>query len=1000
MKKIVILFCLTGCIMVASGQRSHRYASSARLFLEGKEMFDVKDYAACSDRLSAFLKQENIDADLRQEADYMIACCAYEQNLPQAANMLKDYASTYPDNRHVNEVGYYIGSLHFASEEYEKALFWLGEASVDMLAPTMQEAYIYKQSFSLMKIGDTKKARAGFQRIKEIGKTYREAASYYVAYLDYSTGKYSEALSELMRLKEKKEFREQSQYLIAQIYFMQGKYDKAIAEGEDLVKLYPYSENRAEAYRLTGNSYYRKGNEEKALEYLSLYVNSTEQPLRGDLYILGLCFFNRQEYSEAAENLVRTVDLNDELAQNANFYLGQCYLKLKNREQARLSFEAAANAEFDAHIQEAATYNYALVIHETSFTGFGESVKVFENFLNKYPKSRYTDKVNDYLVEVYLTTKNYKAALTSIDKIAQPGTKILEAKQSVLFHLGTESFANMNMEEAKEYFSEAINLGNYSPDDRNSACFWRGETNYRMENYAEALSDYREYLNNTRERGTDMYALAHYNTGYGCFKQKQYTDALSNFQQYVSLESNRKSEAYADAYNRIGDCYFYNRQLQQAEESYNKAATVLPSSGDYALFQKGYVLGLRKDYRGKIAALDRLISGFPDSHYLADALYERGRSYVLLGSSNQAAESFESLVRKYPENSQARRAGLQLGLLYYNNNQLQKAADAYKKVISNYPGSEESRVALQDLKSVYIDLDDISSYASYANSLDGNMRLGVSEQDSLTYLAAERLYMRNEYDNARRSLLNYLQNYPSGAFSINANYYLARIAFANKSNAEARRLFTTVIESGDTRFREDSYARKAEIEYTDKDYTSALESFKRLLAVAEVQSNISAAKLGIMRCAQQTDQWQDAITAAGDMLKGSKLSPEIITESKYIRAKAYIGLRQSTKALPDLQDLSKDTRTPQGAESKYLLAQIYYDTNENTKAEKELMNFIENGTPHSYWLARGFILLADIYIRQNEDGKARQYLNSLRTNYKNRDDIDDMIENRLSKLKN
>ena len=306
---------------------------------------------------------------------------------------------------------------------------------------------------------------------------------------------------------------------------------------------------------------------------------------------------------------------------------------------------------------------------------------------------------------------------------------------------------------------------------------------------------------------------------------------------------------------------------------------------------------------------------------------------------------------------------------------------------------------MQDLKSVYIELNDINSFAAYANSLGGNVRFEVSEQDSLTYLAAEKLFMRGDNEGARRSLTNYLQTFPQGAFSSNANFYLASIAFAKKDLEEAKRLFSLVLESGDTKFREESWARKAEIEYLDKDYAAAMESFKHLQAVAENPENKEAAKLGLMRCAELTGQPQEALLAANDLLKEPKLSPEIMSEARYVRAKAYISLKQENKALADLKEISKDTRTIHGAEAKYLLAQLYYDNKDDKNAETVLMNFIENGTPHQYWLARGFILLADIYIRQDDDFQARQYLTSLQNNYKGDDEIAAMIEDRLGKLK-
>lgn len=998
MKRILIPLCLVVGSHMASGQRSYQFDAPNRLFVEGKELFSLKNYSGCIDKLEAY-KQHSTDADLIQEADYMLVYSAYEQGRPNAVELLKDYLDVYPASRHADEVNFLIGSAHFGQGEYQKAIFWFNESNIDMLSPEQQEAYCFRLAYSLLQIGDMEKARGYFARIEQIGTKYREASTYYVAYIDYATGKYNNALVEFTRLKDLPDYKERSLYYITQIYFIQNKYEKVISEGKELLASYPDSENNSEVYRIMGNAYYHLGNEDQAINMLSKYVSSTDSPLRGDLYILGVCYYNKGNYSSAVNALGRTVRENDALSQNAYLYLGQSYLKLKDKNNARMAFEAAATSSFDKQVKEAAMYNYALLIHETAFTGFGESVTIFEDFLNDFPNSKYADKVNDYLVEVYLTTKNYQAALNSIDKIKHPSTKILEAKQDILFQLGTQAFTNMELDKAVDLFSRAISLGAYNLESRNDAYFWRGESYYRQGEYNKAISDYRTYLNNTRQRNTDMYALAHYNLGYSYFKLKEYGEALNRFRQYVNLESNQQTPAYADAYNRIGDCLFHNRQFAMAEENYTRAAQLQPSAGDYSVYQKGFLLGLQKDYKGKISVMDRLIREFPESQYVDDALFEKGRSYVLLDNNQAAAASFEQLMRDFPQSSLARKAGVQLGLIYFNDNQPEKAADAYKSVISNYPGSEEAKVALQDLKSVYIELNDINSFAAYANSLGGNVRFEVSEQDSLTYLAAEKLFMRGDNEGARRSLTNYLQTFPQGAFSSNANFYLASIAFAKKDLEEAKRLFSLVLESGDTKFREESWARKAEIEYLDKDYAAAMESFKHLQAVAENPENKEAAKLGLMRCAELIGQPQEALLAANDLLKEPKLSPEIMSEARYVRAKAYISLKQENKALADLKEISKDTRTIHGAEAKYLLAQLYYDNKDDKNAETVLMNFIENGTPHQYWLARGFILLADIYIRQGDDFQARQYLTSLQNNYKGDGEIAAMIEDRLGKLK-
>ena len=60
---------------------------------------------------------------------------------------------------------------------------------------------------------------------------------------------------------------------------------------------------------------------------------------------------------------------------------GWLILQMSDKNKARMAFEQAAASNAYMQVKEQAAYNYALCLHETSYSAFGESVTVFEKFL-------------------------------------------------------------------------------------------------------------------------------------------------------------------------------------------------------------------------------------------------------------------------------------------------------------------------------------------------------------------------------------------------------------------------------------------------------------------------------------------------------------------------------------------------------------------------------------------------------------------------------------------
>lgn len=992
---------LCAAVMLGAGAVQAQHAASysaGEAYEKGKSLFMAGNYGAARNELEKGLRNGTLPHELAGEAEYMIVCSSFKLGDEGIYGRLQQFLRDYPDTPHKGRIAYMMGADAFRRGKWDKAAEHIAACDVFKLGRDEREEALRIAGLADLKAGRLETAEVSFMVLKGIGGRLESEAEYNLAYIAYMKEDYGKASRSFEKLRRDSRFAREASYYIADIYCQQGQYAEAKKAAEEYFAEYGRNDRHgAEMYRILGMAMYYTGDYEGAVKQMAVYFGNNNNPTREASYVMGMSSCKTRRYDMAVRYLKEVTTEDDAKTQNAYLNLGISYLNMGDKPKALMAFQQASATDYDRNVTMQALYNYALCVYETSYSPFNESVKVFERMLNEYPGSSYSESASNYLSDAYLATTNYDEALNSLSQIANPDRNILRTKQILLFRSGVQEFTEAQYRQAVSRLSMSLELP-YDRDVFVDALYWRGEAYYRLAMWDKAEADFARCLSSRPAAQNKYYYMANYNMGYICFKRKDYDGAASRFSAALAgLGTDRTIQA--DAYNRMGDCYYHSRSFQAAETYYGKAADLDPAHGDYPLFQKAFILGLQKNYSGKIQQLDRMLGRYPSSSLADDAMFEKGRAYVMSGQNDRAIDTYNELVSTYPHSTLARRALSETALLYSQKNDFNRAAATYKKVITQYPGSEEARQAYRDFKSLCVEMNMVDEYVSFS-SAGGRGMAANSEIDSLTYLAAERLYFGGNEAEGVRSMQQYVAKYPEGIFSADASYHIGVAEYKAGRKDEALGSFARVIKLPDSKYAPEAMRIMADI-YEEKGDYDSLKGICTLLGKhAQDDAQREAANRGLMRSCYRLGDYAGAVHAASALAGAAKTAPELLMEARYTRAKSYVAMHESAKAAEDYRALAADPRTVYGAEAGYRLAEMLFQQGDYAAAEKEVMAFIEKSTPHAYWLARGFILLSDVYARQGRNADARQYLLSLQQNYSESAEINSMIEERLEALKN
>lgn len=953
----------------------------------------------------------------------------FERGNAACVPVLQRLATEYPTDPQATQALLTLGDWYWYHADWHEAIIQYSKVDIKGLGSEQRPLYSYRKALAYLRCGMPESAASLIASIaKEPG--YERAAKFYTAYLHYLDKDYDTAYEMMESLatdnqqstediqpstgRGRRDLKGQESdgaprrgrpnlmraerkyvsdgiepvYYMAQIEYLRGQYDDVIDHATTIIAKSPVEELLPELYRITGLSHFKKGDYLSARPYLEEFVESVEYPNDDAVYALGAIQYANDDLVEAEKNLRTLTDRNNSIAQGSYLYLGQIAERRGDMNAAAMAFDKAATMAFDQSVAETALYNHIVALTKGGNAPFASSISMLEDFLNRYPDSRYASDVQESLAAAYFYEHDYVKALASINKVRNPSDATLATKQKILYKLGTSEITSGNLAQAINHLGEAADMKSSDEALADEARLWLGEALYGSGDYKAAAAAYATALRGkltNENRNTARYGLA-----YSQFKMKDWSNARKNFAD-VAAALDAPASMRADATVREADCLLYLGDYKESAATFLRASKDGAGDADYAAFRYAVVLGVIDGTDAKMKMLDAFLKEKPSSKWTPEVLLEAGKTMAALDKPDKAAPYFERLTRDFPKDNKSRAGALSLALAYMKQGEQEKAKKSYMEIIRKWPTSEEASIANDDMRRITAGDGSLKEYARFLEGIDGAPQIDKDEMDAITFEAAETAYASNQ---SNTSLLEqYVVDFPDGRYVANALMDLAEAADNEGDSSKALIYLDRLLKTrGDSPQVAAALFLQADLLENAGEMNKALASYLAL----EDRGGAEFAPESIAGVMRTTSDAAQRTEYARRLLSMGGVPAEDAEEARFYEASGLLHSTQSESGENALKRLAENPNSLSGAKAAVELGEWYLQQGDVKKALSTLESFTDTGSVHSYWLARGFISLADAYHSDGNDYLAVEYLKSLRDNYPGDEaDIADAIRARI-----
>jgi TolA-binding protein len=460
------------------------------------------------------------------------------------------------------------------------------------------------------------------------------------------------------------------------------RFAEASAVFTELVKKYPKSKFRDQAFFFQGESYYMQGKKDEAIAaYQSVIDNYPDSELRSDaMYALGVTNEELGRFAEAGSvyDAFLTAFGNSPLANEVKMRKAETVLRSGDFAEAERQFAAVAAVEGFSSADHARFRQAFCIAQQERFKEAGE---LFARLVQDFPQSQYIDQATMAAGRSYFRANEIDPAAHWFERVLQGGSPFvpeaahwrarlyLDQKdpQSALeivrkHRAGAEQnpfYVNLLMDEADAMYEIA------------------SEREQAVKNYTQIASDHPQHV---------LGAQALYNAAFGALELKRPEEGLSLAKAF--LKRYPEHRLLADVKQVAAECELQLGNNESAEKLFaDVVSATSPSESTGALIRQALAMYMEKKFQPAIDLLRERKAQIKLPDEMAEAMYVKGISHLGLNQFEEAESALIEAIKIKPDFAQADEALLNLSKAQRKLNRIDEAIATAERIVSEHPES-------------------------------------------------------------------------------------------------------------------------------------------------------------------------------------------------------------------------------------------------------------------------------------------------------------------------